>query len=96
MTDTPAESNLRYSMVMPVYNEAGNIAATCRQLRHQLPPGYELLICYDFDADSTLPALAAIPADQKPPRIRSGPQPLRPRACAMRSKRASRPPRHRW
>lgn len=61
---------VRYSVVMPVYNEGGNIAATCRQLKEQLPPGYELLICYDFDEDNTLPALAAIPPDQKPPVIR--------------------------
>lgn len=55
---------------MPVYNEGGNIAATCGRLREDLPAGYELLICYDFDEDNTLPALAATPADQKPPVVR--------------------------
>ncbi|MCJ7545008.1 MAG: glycosyltransferase, partial [Phycisphaerae bacterium] len=54
----------------PVFNEAGNIAAACRRLREALPAGYELLICYDFEEDNTLPALEAIPADQKPPLIR--------------------------
>jgi hypothetical protein len=32
--------------------------------------GYELLICYDFEADSTLPAVAALPPDRKPEAIR--------------------------
>jgi dolichol-phosphate mannosyltransferase len=70
MTDRPDHPRVRYSVVMPVYNEGRNIAATCRRLKAQLPPGYELLICYDFDEDNTLPALAAIPAEQKPPLVR--------------------------
>lgn len=60
----------RYSVVVPVFNEAENIGAFCQQARAALPPGYELLICYDFDADSTLPALAALPEEQKPPGLR--------------------------
>jgi glycosyltransferase involved in cell wall biosynthesis len=64
----PAEP--RYSVVVPVYNEAAVIGEYCRRARAELPPGYELLICYDFDGDSTLPAVAALPADQKPNRIR--------------------------
>src|SRR6185436_11148862 len=59
--------SLRYSVVVPVYNEGDNIARLCRKARAELPPGYELLICYDFDEDNTLPALAALPDDQKPP-----------------------------
>ncbi len=58
---------LRYSVVVPVFNEGENIARLCRKARAELPPGYELLICYDFDEDNTLPALAALPDDQKPP-----------------------------
>jgi glycosyltransferase involved in cell wall biosynthesis len=60
----------RYSVVVPVYNEAAVIGEYCRRARAELPPGYELLICYDFDGDTTLPAVAALPADQKPDRIR--------------------------
>ena len=37
---------------MPVYNEGANIAAFCRALK-KAPPGYELLICYDFEGDDT-------------------------------------------
>ena len=61
---------LRYSVVVPVFNEAGNIGEFCRRARQQLPPGYELLVCYDQPEDDTLPALAALPADQKPEHIR--------------------------
>jgi glycosyltransferase involved in cell wall biosynthesis len=59
-------TNLRYSIVVPVFNEADNIAEFCAKAMKELPSGFELLICYDFDGDTTLPALAAIPADRKP------------------------------
>jgi glycosyltransferase involved in cell wall biosynthesis len=59
----------RYSVVVPVYNETAVIGEFCRRARAELPPEYELLICYDFDGDTTLPAVAALPADQKPDRI---------------------------
>lgn len=62
---------LRYSIVLPVFNEGANIAAYCGQAKAALPPGYELLVCHDFDGDDTLPALAAIPAGDKPPLIRT-------------------------
>jgi glycosyltransferase involved in cell wall biosynthesis len=60
----------RYSVVVPVFNEAENIGPFCRKARAELPPGYELLVCYDFDGDSTLPALAALSVDEKPPTVR--------------------------
>jgi glycosyltransferase involved in cell wall biosynthesis len=60
----------RYSVVVPVYNEADTIAAFCRAARSELPRGGEFLICYDFPEDSTLPALAALAADQKPAQVR--------------------------
>jgi len=59
----------RYSMVVPVFNEAENIGPLCRAAL-DWPPGYELLICYDFDGDSTLPALAALPAAARPAELR--------------------------
>jgi glycosyltransferase involved in cell wall biosynthesis len=59
-----------YSIVVPVYNEGPNIAALCKGVREQFPGNYELLICYDFPEDNTLPALAAISADQKPANLR--------------------------
>ena len=57
-------------MVAPVFNEAENIARFCLKARRELPPGYELLICYDFDEDSTLPAFARIPPEEKPERVK--------------------------
>ncbi|HMB94646.1 MAG TPA: glycosyltransferase, partial [Tepidisphaeraceae bacterium] len=65
-----AEVEIQYSVVVPVFNEGGNIAALCRAAQQELPGKFELLICYDFEEDNTLPALAAIPADQKPSNVR--------------------------
>jgi glycosyltransferase involved in cell wall biosynthesis len=66
----PPKLKPRYSVVVPVYNEAANIGAFCAEAKAKLPPGYELLICYDFDEDNTLPALEALPAAAKPPVVR--------------------------
>jgi hypothetical protein len=54
---------------VPVYNEGPNIAGFCRALK-KAPPGYELLICYDFEGDDTLPALARLPASEQPASLR--------------------------
>ena len=59
-----------YSVVVPVFNEEKNIGAFVKAAKAELAGNYELLICYDFDADNTLPALAAIPDDQKPAGLR--------------------------
>jgi len=50
----------RYSVVVPVWNEGRNIGAFCSRVRTELPTGYEVLVCYDFPEDDTLPALAAL------------------------------------
>jgi dolichol-phosphate mannosyltransferase len=50
------------SVVIPVYNEGENIQVCVRRLTEALADtAHELLVCYDFDEDSTLPALAAMP-----------------------------------
>ncbi|OBG25081.1 glycosyltransferase [Mycobacterium sp. 852002-51057_SCH5723018] len=57
------------SVVIPVYNEGENIQACVRRLTEALrDTPHELLVCYDFDEDSTLPALAAMP--DKPATLR--------------------------
>jgi dolichol-phosphate mannosyltransferase len=66
---TPQYS-LRYSVVVPVFHEAENIGPFCRAVRAAFPPGYELLVCYDMEEDRTLPALAALPREEKPPAVR--------------------------
>lgn len=60
----------RYSVVVPVFNEAENIAAFCRRCLAELLPGYELLLCYDFAEDTTLLAVQALPDSDKPQRLR--------------------------
>jgi dolichol-phosphate mannosyltransferase len=60
----------RLTLVVPVFNEADNIAALCRAALRQVRQPYELLICYDFEEDTTLAALDRIPADAKPGSIR--------------------------
>jgi glycosyltransferase involved in cell wall biosynthesis len=50
------------SVVLPVYNESKNIAECLRRLDAALAGHeHELLVCYDFDEDTTLPAIAAMP-----------------------------------
>ena len=61
---------LRYSVVVPVFHEAENIGPFCKAVREAFPPGYELLVCYDVEDDPTLPALAALAADEKPAEVR--------------------------
>jgi dolichol-phosphate mannosyltransferase len=63
-------SDLRYSVVVPVFNEGANIANLCRAVRETLPPNYEFLICYDFDQDNTLPALQKLAAKDRPENLR--------------------------
>lgn len=60
----------RYSLVVPVYNEAENISSFCRKAVRELPPGYEVLICHDFTSDSTLEAFSRLPDEEKPPSVR--------------------------
>ena len=70
MNDRHASSTPRYSVVLPVFNEGANIGEFCRRAVAELPPGYELLVCYDFDEDDTLPALNELPASEKPHDVR--------------------------
>lgn len=59
----------RISVVVPVYNEHENIATCLRGLWRVLEGHeHEILVVYDFDADSTLPAIAAM--DDAPPSLR--------------------------
>jgi glycosyltransferase involved in cell wall biosynthesis len=70
LSAVPAAAVPRYSVVVPVFDEAANVGAFCRAVREAFPPGYELLVCYDVAEDSTLPALAALPPEHKPPDLR--------------------------
>lgn len=48
-------------LVIPVYNEGANILPTLRALAREVKTPTRVLICYDFEADDTLPAVRANP-----------------------------------
>ena len=59
----------RTSVVLPVYNEADNIATCLRGLGQALADeDHEILVVYDFDEDTTLPAIEAM--SDCPPSVR--------------------------
>jgi dolichol-phosphate mannosyltransferase len=54
----------RLSIVIPVYNEADSIAATLRGLtEHVTIRPYEIIVVYDFDEDTTVPAVIRLQSD---------------------------------
>jgi len=68
LSDRAAPERL-ISIVLPVYNEADNIVPCLRGLRaalNALP--HEILVCYDFEGDSTLPAISRM--SDCPPSVR--------------------------
>ena len=49
------------SVIVPVYNEEGNIAECLQKLASALHGhDHEILVLYDFEEDRTLPAIAAM------------------------------------
>jgi glycosyltransferase involved in cell wall biosynthesis len=50
-------SELSLSVVIPVYNEAENIASTLEALRTNVPVPHEIIIVYDRDDDTTVPVV---------------------------------------
>lgn len=49
----------RLDIVIPVYNEGGNIISTLAALAREVKTPSRVLICYDFAEDDTLPAIEA-------------------------------------
>ena len=45
------------SIVIPVYNEGGNIKTALTAIHERVKCEYDILIVYDFDEDNTLPAV---------------------------------------
>jgi glycosyltransferase involved in cell wall biosynthesis len=61
MTDKPSSTPPSLlSIVVPVYNEAGNIVLFLRDLEEHVQEPHEILIVYDFPEDNTLPAIQAM------------------------------------
>lgn len=52
---------IELDIVVPVYNEGKNIIPLLEDVRRHVETPYRVLICYDFDEDDTLPAVAAYP-----------------------------------
>ena len=51
------------SIVIPVYNEPDNIGPTLRRIADQVRTPHEVLVVYDFDADTTVPAVRDLQAE---------------------------------
>ena len=45
------------SIVVPVYNEPDNIGPTLRRIASEVRTPHEILVVYDFDADTTVPVV---------------------------------------
>ena len=59
-----------FSLVIPVFNEGANVPALFASLKQFVPATAEVLICYDFPADNTLPAIQAVPEADRPAQLR--------------------------
>jgi dolichol-phosphate mannosyltransferase len=51
------------SIVVPVYNEPDNIGPTLRRISDEVRTPHEVLVVYDFDADTTVPVVRSLQAD---------------------------------
>jgi dolichol-phosphate mannosyltransferase len=56
MSSPPAE----LSVVIPVYNEPDNIGPTLERIAEHVKTPHEVLVVYDFDADTTVPVVRAL------------------------------------
>jgi glycosyltransferase involved in cell wall biosynthesis len=51
---------MKLDIVIPVYNEGENIVSVLESFQRELRIFYRVLICYDFDGDSTLEVLKSL------------------------------------
>ena len=51
------------SIVIPVYNEPDNIGPTLRRIEAEVRTPHEILVVYDFDADTTVPVVRDLQAE---------------------------------
>ena len=51
------------SIVIPVYNEPDNIGPTLRRIESEVTTPHEILVVYDFDADTTVPVVRELQAE---------------------------------
>jgi dolichol-phosphate mannosyltransferase len=55
--------NATLSIVIPVFNEAENIGSTLRRIDAGVRTPHEVLVVYDFEADSTVPVVRDLQAE---------------------------------
>jgi dolichol-phosphate mannosyltransferase len=55
---------MKLDIVIPVYNEGANIRSVLESFRRELRFPYRVLICYDFDGDTTLAALEPLSKEE--------------------------------
>jgi len=55
--------NPQLSIVIPVYNEPDNIGPTLRRITDEVTTPHEILVVYDFDADTTVPVVRELQAE---------------------------------
>ncbi len=64
--DGPAPADgLDLSIIVPVYNEGAMVIPVLRALSNAVRTPHEIIVVYDFDEDTTVPAVRAV-ADQLP------------------------------
>ena len=51
------------SIVVPVFNEPDNIGPTLRRITSEVRTPHEILVVYDFDADTTVPVIRELRAE---------------------------------
>ena len=57
------------SIVLPVYNEPDNIGPTLRGIQAEVRTSHEVLVVYDFDADTTVPVVRELQAEMPEVRL---------------------------
>jgi dolichol-phosphate mannosyltransferase len=62
------ESPVQLSVVIPVYNEPENVRLAVAALVKNIPIPHEILVVYDFEADTTVPVLREL--QEKHPQLR--------------------------
>ena len=55
---------MKLDIVIPVYNEGSNILPVLESFRRELRFPYRVLVCYDFDEDTTLAALGPLSKEE--------------------------------
>jgi dolichol-phosphate mannosyltransferase len=56
-TSLDPDREIELSIVVPVYNEPDNIGPTLRRMAEHVRTSHEVLVVYDFDADTTVPVV---------------------------------------